>query len=83
MDGVAGLEGRFRKIESCGESLFVHVVMIADGGVLMWRGRESECCCRNRRVESILTCGHIEVSYCFITVDGMLSVWMCVGRWMR
>ena len=37
MDGVAGLEGRFRKIESCGESLFVHVgVMIADGGV--WFG---------------------------------------------
>ena len=24
MDGVAGLEGRFRKIESCDESLFVH-----------------------------------------------------------
>jgi hypothetical protein len=48
VDGVAGLEGRFRKIESCSESLFVHVVvMIADGGVwLVWRGRESECCCR-------------------------------------
>ena len=24
VDGVAGLEGRFRKIESCDESLFVH-----------------------------------------------------------
>ena len=40
LDGAAGLEGRFRKIESCDESLFVHLVMmIADGGVLVWRGR--------------------------------------------
>ena len=36
-DGVAGLEGRFRKIESCDESLFVH----ADDD----RGRMAGCRC--------------------------------------
>ena len=60
MDGAGGLEGRFRKIESCDESLFVHlmVMMIADGGVWVWRGRASVVR-RGRRIQSILTCSHV------------------------
>ena len=76
MDGVAGLEGRFRKIESCDESLFVH----GDD-----RARMAGCWCGGaERVNDvvaegesnlILTCGHIEVDYLFIAVDDMLRVW--------
>jgi hypothetical protein len=30
-----------------------------------------------------LTCGHIEVYYLLITVVGMVSVWVCLGGWMK
>ena len=33
LDGAAGLEGRFRKFESCDESLFVHLVMMIARGL--------------------------------------------------
>ena len=45
---------------------------------------ESGCCCCDRRVVSLsLTCGHVEVCYLLTTVDGMLSVWVCLGRRMK
>ena len=76
VDGVAGLEGRFRKIESCSESLFVQmVVMIADGGALCGGAERVNDVVAEGESNLILTCGHIEVDYLFIAVDDMLSVW--------